>query len=108
MPLRFHGDVWWVRARLATKIDEPGLSLDTIRNQIDTGQMDFDIQQATGTGRFRPLARLSLRNLDPSRDDIAFDPVLHTDAEVELVPHWLSDFRRAAYRRSRQGRDADD
>jgi hypothetical protein len=47
-----------------------------------------------------------MRNLDPSKNDIAFDPALHTDDDVELVPHWLSDFRRAAYRRSREGRDA--
>jgi hypothetical protein len=107
MPLRFHGGVWWVRARVATKIDEPGLSLDTIRNQIDTHGIDFDIEQASGTGLFTPLARLTLRNLDPSNDDIGFDPTLHSDDDVELVPRWLSDFRRAAYRRSREGRDAD-
>ena len=107
MPLRFHGGVWWVRARLVTKIDEPGLSLDTLRNQIDSGELAFDVEQAPGTGPFQPLARLTLRNLDPSSDDIAFDPALHSDEEVELVPRWLGDFRRAAYRRSREGRDAD-
>jgi hypothetical protein len=107
MPLRFHGGLWWVRARVASKIDDPGLSLDTLRSQIENGGLDFDIEQACGTGPFRPLARLTLRNLDPSRDDIAFDPTLHTDPEVELVPHWLSTFRRVAYRRSREGRDAD-
>lgn len=106
MPLRFQGGVWWVRARLVTKIDEPGLSLDTVRNQIDSGEIDFDIDQAAGAGHFRPLARLTLRNLDPSNDDIAFDPTMHTDPEVSLSPRWLSDFRRAAYRRSREGRDA--
>jgi hypothetical protein len=105
MPLRFRADAWWVRARLVTKIDEPGLSLDTIRNQIDSGAIDFDIEQAKGTGGFSPLARLSLRHLDPSTDDIAFDPVLHSDEDVALVPGWLADFRRAAYRRSREGRD---
>jgi hypothetical protein len=105
MPLRFKDTLWWVRARVVTKIDEPGLSLDTISNQIDTGELEFDIEQAAGTGGFLPLARLTLRHLDPSRDDIAFDPTLHSDPEVELVPHWLSDFRRVAYRRSRQGRD---
>ena len=41
-----------------------------------------------------------------SCDDIGFDPVLHTDPEVQLIPVWLSDFRRAAYRRSREGRDS--
>jgi hypothetical protein len=104
MPLGFRGGNWWIRARLATKIDEPGLSLDTIRNQIDSGGIDFDVEQARGTGSFAPLARLTLRNLDPSNDDIAFDPVLHSDEDVHLVPGWLADFRRAAYRRSREGR----
>jgi hypothetical protein len=107
MPLRFDGGVWWVRARLVTKIDEPGLALDTIRNRIDSGTIDFDIEQARGTGGFSPLARLTLRHLDPSKDDVAFDPVLHSDEEVRLVPGWLADFRRAAYRRSREGREAE-
>ena len=107
MPLRFNGGMWWVRARLVTKIDEPGLSLDTIRNQIDSGEVDFDIEQAAGTGGFSPLARLTLRHVDPSRDDVAFDPILHSDDDVQLVPGWLADFRRAAYRRSREGREAE-
>jgi hypothetical protein len=107
MPLRFQGGIWWVRARLVTKIDEPGLSLDTIRNQIDSGAINFDIDQASGRGGFRPLARLTLRHIDPSRDDIGFDPVLHSDEDVQLVPNWLANFRRAAYQRSREGRDAD-
>ena len=50
---------------------------------------------------FRPLARLTLRHVDPSCDDIAFDPALHADCDVQLLPRWLADFRRAAYRRSR-------
>lgn len=107
MPLRFKRSVWWVRARLATKIDEPGLALDTIRNQIDSGGIAFDVEQAPGTGRFSPLARLTLRNIDPSSDDIGFDPILHSDEDVELVPRWLAEFRRAAYRRSREGRETD-
>ncbi len=107
MPLRFKAEIWWVRARLVTQIDEPGLSLDTIRNQIDSGEITFDIEQAAGTGGFSPLARLALRHLDPSRDDVAFDPVLHSDEDVHLVPGWLADLRRAAYRRSREGREAD-
>jgi hypothetical protein len=106
MLFRFDGGVWWVRARLVTKIDEPGLSLEPIRNQIDSEGIDFDIEQAQGTGRFEPLARLTLRHLDPSRDDIAFDPALHCDEGVELVPRWLGDVRRAAYRHSREAQDA--
>jgi hypothetical protein len=104
MPLRFEGGLWWVRARLVTDIDAPGLSLDAIRHQIASGGVELDIEQAAGTGGFLPLARLTLRHLDPSCDDIAFDPTMHSDPEVELAPRWLSDFRRAAYRRSREGR----
>jgi hypothetical protein len=107
MPLRFDGGLWWIRARLSTQIDEPGLSLDTIRNQIDSGILEFDVEQARGLSGFSPLARLTLRHLDPSTDDIAFDPVLHSDEDVQLAPSWLADIRRAAYRRSREGRDAD-
>ena len=106
MPLRYRGGVWWVRARLATVIDTPGLSLAAVADQISSSGIDFDIEQAAGTGDFLPLARLTLRNVDPTCDDIAFDPALHSDPEVKLVPGWLGDFRRAAYRRSREGRDA--
>jgi hypothetical protein len=106
MPLRYQGGVWWVRARLSTVIDTPGLSLATVADQIASGGIDFDIEQAAGTGDFLPLARLTLRHVDPTCDDIAFDPTLHSDPEVELAPGWLGDVRRAAYRHSRQGRDA--
>jgi hypothetical protein len=107
MPLRFNDTIWWVRARLVTKIDEPGLSLDTIRTQIDSGEIAFGIEQAAGTGGFTPLARLTLRHVDPSRDDVAFDPIMHCDDDVQLVPAWLADLRRAAYRRSREGRETE-
>jgi hypothetical protein len=108
MPLRYDGGLWWVRARLASDVDAPGLALEPIRKLISSSGIDFDIEQARGIrGGFSPLARLTLRNLDPSRDDIGFDPILHTDPEVCLVPRWLSDVRRAAYRRSREGRNAD-
>lgn len=108
MPLRFKGKLWWVRARLASDVDAPGLSLDLIRDRISSGGIDFDIEQASGVrGGFSPLARLRLRNLDPSCDDIGFDPILHSDEDVHLAPRWLSDFRRAAYRRSREGREAE-
>jgi hypothetical protein len=106
MPLRYQGRVWWLRARLTTDLDTGGLGLDTIENQINSGEVQFDIEQATARGDFSPLAQLTLRNVDPSCDDIAFDPALHRDCDVELVPRWLADFRRAAYRRSREGRDA--
>jgi hypothetical protein len=105
MPLRYRGRVWWLRARLATDISTHDLALDTIESQINSDGIQFDIEQAEFRNEFRPLARLTLRNVDPSCDDIAFDPALHTDCDVQLLPRWLADFRRAAYRRSRQGRD---
>jgi hypothetical protein len=107
MPLRYHDGVWWVRARLATRVDARGLSLDAVENQINSTGITFNIEQAPGTDAFRPLARLTLRHVDPSCDDIAFDPTMHSDPEVELAPRWLGDFRRSAYKRSRQGRDAE-
>ena len=67
----------------------------------------FDIEQAAGTGDSRPLARLSLREVVPPGRDIAFDPTLHSPPGVKLLPGWLTEFRRAAYQRSRQGRDAE-
>jgi hypothetical protein len=107
MPLRFQDRAWWVRARLVTEVDKPGLSLDTIRGQIDSDGLSFDIEQGDSSDGFSPLARLTLRHLDPSNDDIAFDPVLHSDEDVQLVPEWLAGIRRVAYRNSREGRDAD-
>lgn len=107
MPLRHQDGVWWVRARLTSAISAAGLSLGVIESEIQSNGVEFEIDQAAGTGDFLPLARLSLRFVDPSCDDIAFDPILHTDADVHLVPNWLSSFRRSAYRRSREGRDPD-
>ena len=54
--------------------------------------IDFDIEQAAGTSDFLPLARLTLRHVDPTCDDIAFDPTLHSDPKVKLVPGWLGVF----------------
>lgn len=107
MPLRHQERLWWVRARLTTDVDTPGLALAGVENQINSTGIEFAIDQASGRGGFKPLARLTLRHVDPSSDDIAFDPALHSDPDVELVPRWLGDFRRAAYKRSRQGRDAE-
>ncbi|MGV0851314.1 phosphodiesterase [Mycolicibacterium phlei] len=104
MPLRHHDTLWWVRARLATPVAGPGLSLAAIAEQINRTGITLPVEQATVSGGFRPLARLTLRHVDPSTDDIAFDPALHCDPEVELAPRWLGDFRRSAYRRSREGR----
>lgn len=107
MPFRHEGGLWWLRARFATRLDMMGLSLDTIRRRIDTTGVVFDIEQAAGTGDFLPLARLTLQTLVPHMSDVSFDPVLHLPDDVELSPGWLTGFRRSAYRRSREGRDAE-
>jgi hypothetical protein len=106
MPLRYRGRAWWIRARLTTEIEADGLALASIENEINSGGIEFDIEQAPARGDFRPLARLTLRHVDPSCDGIAFDPVLHSDCDLELLPRWLTAVRRATYKRSRQGRDA--
>ena len=67
MPLRYRGRVWWLRARLTTDIGTQGLALDTIETEINSGGIQFDIEQAAGRGEFRPLARLTLRHVDPSQ-----------------------------------------
>lgn len=107
MPFRHNGGLWWLRARFATQIDVMGLSLDSIRRRIESTGIVFDVEQAAGTGDFLPLARLTLQTLASHMGDVAFDPVLHLPDDVELSPGWLTNFRRAAYRRSREGRDAE-
>ena len=105
MPFRHQGGVWWIRARLTTEIKVPGLPLDAIRSHLGSTGVEFLVEQAAGTGDFRPLARLALHR--PHTEDIAFDPILNTDPAVSALPQWLTDFRRTAYRRSREGRDAE-
>jgi hypothetical protein len=107
MPMRHKNGVWWVRARMSTDIALHGLSLDLIRDQISSTGVEFDIEQAAGIGNFLPLARLTLHTLAPNLGDVAFDPTVHSHPEVQLLPEWLTSFRRAAYRRSREGRDAE-
>jgi hypothetical protein len=107
MPLRFEGGPWWVRARLTTDIHAAGLSLDSIAGQIDRGGIEFYIEQASGAGHFAPLARLSLTEVITDGRDVAFDPTLHSAPGVQLMPGRLTDFRRAAYQRSRRGREAE-
>ncbi len=55
-----------------------GLSLDTVRDRIATTGVEFDIEQAAGTGRFRPLARLTLHTIATDVGDLAFDPTVHS------------------------------
>jgi hypothetical protein len=105
MPLRHQGQNWWISARLTTTIEEPGVGLDDIEAQISGGGVRFEVDQACGLGEFRPLARLELNQVIPPGHDTAFDPTTHSHPEVTLFPGWLNDFRRDAYRRSRQGRE---
>jgi hypothetical protein len=107
MPLQFEGGLWWLRARLVTPIGARGLALDTVRDRVRSTGIDFDIEQAVGTGGFLPVARLTLRTVIPDRGEYAFDPTVNSDPAVRMLPGWLTDFRRAAYRRSREGRHAD-
>jgi hypothetical protein len=107
MPLRHRGGQWWVRARLATHIGQRGLAVETVRDRIATTGVEFIIEQAAGTGGFRGLARLRLHTLATDVGDLAFDPTVHSHPDVELSPGWLTRFRQAAYRRSREGRDAE-
>ncbi|MBO0681007.1 phosphodiesterase [Mycolicibacterium sp. S2-37] len=107
MPFGYNGGTWWVRARLTTELDVPGLSLDAITGSVARGELAFDVEQAAGTGEFRPLARLSFTEVVPPDRDLSFDPTLNSAPGVDLLPGWLTTFRRSAYKRSRQGRDAE-
>lgn len=107
MPLKFDGRLWWLRARLTTPIGGPGLYLDAVSEQIRSGSVDFDIEQAAAGAGFHPLARLSLHTPVTEGEDVSFDPVRNTTAGVSLMPDWLAGVRRVAYRRSRVGRDAE-
>lgn len=107
MPLRYDGGVWWLRARMVTALEQPGLSLDAITDQLSRGDLVYAIDQAAGSGEFGPLARLTLSEVIPPERDLSFDPTLNSAPGVSLTPGWLTEFRRAAYRRSREGRDAE-
>lgn len=109
MALRYRGGNWWLRARIETEIDGLGLSLDSVRSRIEHGGIRVALDQACGRGDFTPLARLSLTGvIDTDRDrDVSFDPVVNTAPGLSLYPGWLADLRASAYRRSRDGRDAD-
>jgi hypothetical protein len=111
MPLGYEGGVWWLRARMASGMDGAGLSLDTITDRLGRGSVPFDVEQVNGTGGFRPLARLSLDEVIPTDDPasgVSFDPTLHCPPGVKLLPGWLTDVRRLAYRRSRRRRRAEE
>ncbi|MEV0672946.1 phosphodiesterase [Mycobacterium sp. NPDC050441] len=107
MPMRFEGTLWWLRARLDTGFDGAGLALRSVNSQLERGGFQFDIEQSPVSGEFEPVARLSLREKLPHSRDVSFDPTLHQADGVRLVPGWLADMRRAAYRSSRAGRSAE-
>ncbi len=109
MPLRYEGGNWWLRARLATEIPGAGVSLNSVRTQLQKGTIEITLDQARGTSGFDELARLTLHGLliAPHGGDVAFDPVLHTAPGVQLYPGWLANLRARAYDRSRDGRDAE-
>jgi hypothetical protein len=109
MPLRYQGGNWWLRARIVTQIPGAGVSLDSVRAQLQNDTIEVVIDQARGTSHFDELARLTLHGLldAPHGGDVAFDPVLHTAPGVQLYPGWLAGLRARAYDRSRDGRHAD-
>jgi hypothetical protein len=108
MPLSYRGNNWWLRARMTTKLDGAGVSLDSVRKQLEKGEIEFTLDQACGRSDFRRLGRVRLTKIiDPAQGaDVSFDPVLHTAPGVQLYPGWLTALRRRAYHRSREGRDA--
>ncbi|MBO0865589.1 MAG: phosphodiesterase [Mycobacterium sp.] len=109
MPLRYQQQSWWIRARLITEIRDRGVSLESIRNNLDDGGILFAIEQACGAGQFELVAQLTLDRPLPADDghDVVFDPTIHSPQEVKLAPGWLTDLRRRAYDRSRDGRDSE-
>lgn len=107
MPLKYEDTHWWLRARLTTRFDGGGLALASVDDQLGRTGLEFELEQAPGTEGFRPLARIALRKKVPHGRDVPFDPALHIVPGVSLTPHWLAEFRRAAYERSRTGRGAE-
>jgi hypothetical protein len=106
MPLRYQGTNWMLRGQIRSDIEGAGVSLDSIRNGLSKSPLTVDIEQAQGFGPFRPVARLTIKDVVPQgdSDDIGFDPVLHVPADIQLMPQWLAKVRVQAYRRSRMGR----
>jgi hypothetical protein len=104
-PLRYRDVNWWMRARITTRIDGLGLSLDSVRGRLERNDIVVEIDQARGTAPFQPLARATLTALRPT-EDLSFDPVQHQGPGVDMYPGWLAHLRAAAYDRSRKGRAA--
>jgi hypothetical protein len=109
MPLRRPDGWWWLKAEVRTALGGR-LSLDAVREAVESDAVVFDVQQAHGTGSFEPLAELSLTAVIPTdaEHDVSFDPARNTAPNVGLGPQWLTQLRKRAYQRSRRGRDAPD
>lgn len=112
MPLQYDGDngeaaLWWIRARMTTRIAGTGLSLAPVADRIRDVGVVFEIEQACGRSDFIPLARLALSEVLPPGDDVSFDPVQHTVPGVRVWPRWLRNLRDVTYRSSREGRHAE-
>ncbi|MDT5011167.1 MAG: hypothetical protein QOH57_2784 [Mycobacterium sp.] len=109
MPLHRDDGWWWLKAQMKTELSG-GLSLAAVSEAISNGGVEFDVQQAHGSGKFEPLARLVLDTVIPTDEDhdVSFDPTRNTDPDVELGPRWLTGLRERAYLRSRRGRTAPD
>lgn len=109
MPLGYPSGIFWLRATMTTPLDGDGLSLDAVRERLNSGGIEFAVEQAFGIGPFFPLATLTFdRELcaDDEDCDQAFDPTVRSGTNVTLLPGWLTSLRRSAYRNSREGRDA--
>ncbi|MEW5811912.1 MAG: phosphodiesterase [Actinomycetota bacterium] len=109
MPLGYRGGVFWLRAQMVGQFPDDGLSVDAVRARLETGTVEFAVEQARGGGSFSPLATLSFDRAlcgDEPECDQPFDPTVRSGAEVVLLPHWLTSLRRSAYRNSREGRGA--
>ncbi|MGB3284633.1 phosphodiesterase [Mycolicibacter algericus] len=109
MPLGYREATWWLRARLVTSVHGYGLALGSMRREIERGRVCFELDQAHGTGDFRPLADLVLTGLDQCHGachDVSFDPIVNTAPGVVLRPRWLAALRAQAYRGSHDGRGA--
>ena len=105
MPLRYNGALWWVRARLVTDIGNSGLSLDTIEapNRLGRNRISISNRPQAPDGFQSAGPRCTAARRSELRRHRIRSRRLHSDCDVQLLPRWLADFRRAAYRRSREG-----
>ncbi|MGE2736285.1 phosphodiesterase [Mycolicibacterium vaccae] len=110
MPLGYRGGVFWLRAQPRTPLADSGLSIDALRSQLGSAPLEFDVEQARGSGPFTALGTLTLQREicdDEPGCDQPFDPTVRSGTEVQLRPRWLTSLRNSAYRNSRVGRGDD-